>query len=87
MDDFSVDRRGDVGSWVRQCAMLALTELLPLLAAALQKTDDGALSESLYEELCYELLCKTLREANSKLDNLRDKAGLALKTLLYSSSG
>ena len=32
MNDYQVDRRGDVGSWVREEAMISLTKFIRLLA-------------------------------------------------------
>jgi hypothetical protein len=32
MRDYSVDKRGDVGSWIREVSMLALTDLVTNLA-------------------------------------------------------
>ncbi len=36
MNDYQIDRRGDVGSWVREEAMTALNEFIKLLFSSKQ---------------------------------------------------
>lgn len=34
MDDYTVDRRGDIGAWVREAAMSGILQLLQTIAAS-----------------------------------------------------
>ncbi len=40
MNDYQIDRRGDVGSWVREEAMSALTSFIRMLVDAAESTNN-----------------------------------------------
>lgn len=40
MNDYQIDRRGDVGNWVREVAMSALTRFLRLLVEASENNQE-----------------------------------------------
>ncbi|KAJ2495132.1 hypothetical protein GGI11_008538, partial [Coemansia sp. RSA 2049] len=72
--DYSVDNRGDVGSWVRK---RCLETLLVLYGS------DRTLAARMAADMVILLLGRTLRAATEKLDRLRERAGQLLEIILY----
>ncbi|KAJ2664216.1 hypothetical protein IWW48_000985 [Coemansia sp. RSA 1200] len=72
--DYSVDNRGDVGSWVRK---RCLETLLVLYGS------DRILATRMAADVVILLLGRTLRAATEKLDRLRERAGQLLEIILY----
>jgi len=72
LDDYSVDRRGDVGSWVREAALIAIPPALQLLLAA---GGDG-------HALAQRCICAALKQAGERIDRVRAAAAAALAALL-----
>jgi hypothetical protein len=73
--DYSVDNRGDVGSWVREAGMKALERWAILLC----NSDDKELFTS---TMCKQLLAAILKQAVEKIDKMRDVAGNIIQRLL-----
>ena len=77
-DDYAVDRRGDVGSWVRQESMYALYEYFVCI---LDTNDDaliadiGANTKEFYERF----ISTYLQQLNEKIDRIREHAGRGLQ--------
>eukprot|EP00741_Cyanophora_paradoxa_P003051 tig00000663_g2963.t1 len=77
LGDYSVDSRGDVGSWVREAAMAGLERLLLLLAAPASRL--GPPPPGLVQD-AFGALLKQLAE---KIDRVRRVAGEVLHRLLH----
>merc|ERR1712032_1308008 len=78
LEDYSVDNRGDVGSWVRESALLCLTRLTLQLSA---KTSEE--EPFLTEENITNLVAGILKQCVEKIDKIRLVAGSMLGFLLY----
>ena len=77
-DDYAVDRRGDVGSWVRQEAMVSLNQYLFVL----NSTEDQSVRASLgadKPEFYERFVAANLQQLNEKIDRVREQAGRALQ--------
>ncbi|XP_068669774.1 tubulin-folding cofactor D-like [Aristolochia californica] len=84
LDDYSVDNRGDVGSWVREVAMDGLERCTYILCneESLRLETDGTFA--LFDEtLVTNVIGGILKQAVEKIDKLRDMAGKILQRLLY----
>jgi hypothetical protein len=81
VSDYEVDKRGDVGSWVREAAMLTLEEL-SYLAVDAQRAR-GADAPAVWTEQMATALCRALlQQAHEKIDRTRALAAGALGRLL-----
>ncbi|XP_068650366.1 tubulin-folding cofactor D-like [Aristolochia californica] len=84
LDDYSVDNRGDVGSWVREAAMDGLERCTYILCngETLRLETDGTFA--LFDEtLVTNVIEGILKQAVEKIDKLRDMAGKILQRILY----
>ena len=86
-EDYCVDNRGDVGSWVREAAMDAIPDLVA--AARVAAGDDAETgktgaetSETLRPERVNEIVSALLKQAAEKIDRVRAAAGAALTLTL-----
>lgn len=80
MEDYATDRRGDVGSWVREAA----TEVIAaILDAQRQENPTCALADT---GVTTRLVGHLLRQAVEKIDRLRDRACGLLQYLLCDAS-
>ncbi|XP_019615055.1 PREDICTED: LOW QUALITY PROTEIN: tubulin-specific chaperone D-like [Branchiostoma belcheri] len=75
MEDYTTDRRGDVGTWVREAAVVGLAEIT---SQALQ-VDAGLIKQ----EYCEKTIFSVLHQAGEKIDRARVVAGETLLRLLY----
>eukprot|EP00742_Colponemidia_sp_Colp-10_P003876 GILJ01004127.1.p1 GENE.GILJ01004127.1~~GILJ01004127.1.p1 ORF type:complete len:1237 (-),score=209.83 GILJ01004127.1:67-3777(-) len=81
MDDYSVDRRGDVGSWVREAAMPAVEQFCYLLVRADQQEATG--SEKYFTaERALSFVGKLLQQLMEKIDRVRDAAGAVFERFI-----
>lgn len=76
MEDYSTDRRGDVGSWIREAAMDAMRRLLTLLASA----------KPLQPTLVLRVVSYLVRNSVERISNMRQTAIQNLFKLLHTSS-
>lgn len=77
-DDYAVDRRGDVGSWVRQESMLALNDYISCIIGSENLTvisSMGADTPQFYERF----ISFYLQQLNEKIDRIREHAGRTLQ--------
>eukprot|EP00963_Diacronema_lutheri_P012573 scaffold1821_cov344-Pavlova_lutheri.AAC.25 len=78
LDDYSIDDRGDVGSWVREASIRSIQEFLAvnqdMLAAG------GKVDLRQMETLAFGRLAK---QAMERIDRLRGTAGVAIAALLH----
>ena len=82
MDDYSVDQRGDVGSWSREAAMNAMVTLLQVVWCQEADLNDGVYVPN--ATICY-MVAAILKQSVERIDRTRQCAGEALlATLLVS---
>lgn len=77
LDDYTMDRRGDIGAWVREAAITALQTLTKMVLAK----DPCLLSE----EIVGEMMARVCQQAAERIDRTRKVAGTAFAALLHSS--
>ncbi|XP_045621060.2 tubulin-specific chaperone D isoform X2 [Procambarus clarkii] len=77
LDDYTMDRRGDIGAWVREAAISSLQALTLAVVA-----EDASL---LTEDIVKELMSRICQQAVERIDRTRKVAGTAFAALLYSS--
>ena len=88
LDDYTVDRRGDVGAWVREAAMTGLEELT-ILAAREEVTTNNRLLDSkdeytLLPQICVrEMMTRLAQQAVEKIDRTRGHAAKIFVTILF----
>jgi hypothetical protein len=83
LDDYAVDKRGDVGAWVRAAAMRALARVLPR-AAAVAADPSRPLPQlhAALPPLVERAVLALLKQLVEKIDRMRECAGGALRRLL-----
>ncbi|KAF9969008.1 hypothetical protein BGZ73_008847 [Actinomortierella ambigua] len=81
LNDYSVDHRGDVGSWVREASMLGFQVMTPLLA----RVDRGLPEEQHYLSRAdyIQIISILLLESVEKIDRMRAIAAKVLTSLLH----
>jgi hypothetical protein len=82
LDDYSIDSRGDIGSWVREEAMESLVDIILLLHGALSTTD---LTSYWRPQVSEVIIAKLLRQCFEKIDRVRERAAKSITKLLYPS--
>ena len=81
MDDYSVDRRGDVGSWIREIAMNSIVEVIST-AALSEKTKTSHLEKLISYQSAMITIGRFLQQAVEKIDRLRATALICLRQVL-----
>ncbi|XP_076122630.1 tubulin-specific chaperone D [Alosa pseudoharengus] len=76
MGDYSMDSRGDVGSWVRAAAMTSLMEVTLLVASSAP--------DLLSPGIVQRMMCCVAQQAAEKIDRYRAHAGSVFLRLLHS---
>lgn len=80
MNDYQIDRRGDVGNWVREVAMSALTRFLRLLVEASENNQEIVKTLNADQPQFYEkYVCLLLQQLSEKIDKVREVAGRSLQ--------
>jgi hypothetical protein len=80
LDDYTVDERGDVGSWVRIASIQGLTSVSVTLLT-LAKTDTAYI-EYIPASLYQKAIAGILKQGVGRLDNVRQQAGESIHCLL-----
>lgn len=78
LSDYSVDSRGDVGSWVREASMRGLSKTVRLLC----NLPSGVVHRSWNSEQARDVVAGILQQSVEKIDRVRVCAGSALNELL-----
>lgn len=89
LDDYSVDNRGDVGSWVREAAMDGIERCSYILCKKEQKcsTSENGEARSFFDaDLATTLVGGIIKQAVEKMDKLREAAANVLRRILYNDS-
>lgn len=77
-EDYAIDKRGDVGSWVRQESMIQLHKYVDLIVSSEDQeliTGLGADTAQFYEKY----VAQNLQQLNEKIDRIREHAGRSLQ--------
>ncbi|KAK4803453.1 hypothetical protein SAY86_003270 [Trapa natans] len=83
LGDYSIDNRGDVGSWVREAAMEGLEKCSYILCKR-DSTSYSEQPESLFDaSLAANLISGIVKQAMEKMDKLREAAANILRRILY----
>ncbi|XP_020891431.1 tubulin-folding cofactor D isoform X2 [Arabidopsis lyrata subsp. lyrata] len=87
LDDYSVDNRGDVGSWVREAAIHGLEKCTYILCKKVRTNaadDHNNESSSLFDSsLANHLIGGIVKQGMEKMDKLRETAAKVLQRILY----
>ena len=88
LNDYQLDRRGDVGSWVREETMVSLTSFVQTIVAKGQTDPEvlaaiGADKAAFYERYVDALL----QQLVEKIDRVREVAGRQLQMFFRHTSG
>ncbi|ESQ44003.1 hypothetical protein EUTSA_v10005754mg [Eutrema salsugineum] len=87
LNDYSVDNRGDVGSWVREAAIHGLEKCTYILCekvGTISAGDHNSGSSSLFDSnLANRLIGGIVKQGVEKMDKLRETAAKALQRILY----
>lgn len=90
LDDYSVDNRGDVGSWVREAAVHGLEKCTYILCKKMETYSEGDYNDdtsSLFDSnLATRLIGGMLKQGVEKMDKLRETAAKVLQRILYHKS-
>ncbi|QRV77573.1 tubulin folding cofactor D [Ceratobasidium sp. AG-Ba] len=84
LDDYAVDRRGDVGSWVRMASLRAIGTVSEALFS--RRSDLTQFEDYLPPNSWYNAVGGILKQGTERLDNVRTVAGEQLMTLIWSST-
>jgi hypothetical protein len=84
LDDYSVDQRGDVGSWVRMSCVSGLASLSKVVLEAFPSPGD--LEKHLPSELFHIAIGGILKQGVERLDNVRQLVGETLTGLVSTTS-
>ena len=88
VEDYSVDKRGDVGSWVREASMRAFSEVLRCFQTISKCSDDSdGIVVDEYETKCTTILGVLLKQCGEKIDRTRTVAFESLFALLRGTGG
>ncbi|KAL8138024.1 hypothetical protein V2J09_004025 [Rumex salicifolius] len=94
LDDYSVDNRGDVGSWVRKAAIDGLERCTYILckdylveSKSAPLTDETVIANQLFDvDLATNLVTGLIKQAVEKMDKLREVAANTLQRILYNKT-
>ena len=83
LDDYSVDNRGDVGSWVREAAIHGLEKCTYILCKKAGDHNNDSFSSLFDSNLANRLIGGIVKQGVEKMDKLRETAAKALQRILY----
>ncbi|KAF9121044.1 hypothetical protein BGW39_010898 [Mortierella sp. 14UC] len=87
LEDYSVDHRGDVGSWIREASMQGLQTMVPIVARLDHHlTPVQADQRYLVDEDHVQVLAKLLQQSVEKIDRIRGAAATAMVAVLYAEA-
>lgn len=80
LEDYSIDERGDVGSWVRIACLRGLTACCEILIT--NANTMSGFAEYIPAEKYHSIVAGVLKQGVERLDNVRQDAGECLHALL-----
>lgn len=81
LEDYTVDQRGDVGSWIRTASLHALGSIAKSFIDSLPTSPD-ILKNYLPRDLFESIIAAMLKQASERLDTVRYEAGLRICELV-----
>lgn len=78
LNDYAIDKRGGVGSWVRQESMTALQQFIHLIATS-ENVETKVKIGADQPEFYVRFMCQMLQQLCEKIDSVREKAGITLQ--------
>ncbi|KAF9899880.1 hypothetical protein BX616_002798, partial [Lobosporangium transversale] len=89
-NDYSIDHRGDVGSWIREASMQGLKVMFPLVARLDYEATHAQNAQDTQRYLSDEdhavILAKLLQQCVEKIDRIRASAADAMVAILYAET-
>lgn len=83
LDDYAVDNRGDVGSWVREAAMDALERCTYILCKYDDLVPSNQLCPLFDEKIATNLIKGIAKQAVEKMDKIRGVAARILQRIIH----
>ncbi|KAF9953260.1 hypothetical protein BGZ70_000310 [Mortierella alpina] len=84
LQDYSIDHRGDVGSWIREACMQGLEVMVPLVARLDRKAQREQPSQRYLSDQDHtQTFAKLLQQSVEKIDRIRACAATTMIALLY----
>ncbi|KAF9275663.1 hypothetical protein BGZ68_010600 [Mortierella alpina] len=84
LQDYSIDHRGDVGSWIREACMQGLEVMIPLVARVDYRLQQEQPSQRYLSDQDHtQTFAKLLQQSVEKIDRIRGCAATTMITLLY----
>jgi len=84
LEDYSIDQRGDVGSWIREESMKALCMVVPLVTRLDMEIPGDQIYVGLDTQV--QIIGKLLKQAAERIDRTRAVAGSTLTEILKSTT-
>ncbi|KAI8577490.1 hypothetical protein K450DRAFT_212781 [Umbelopsis ramanniana AG] len=84
LEDYSIDQRGDVGSWIREESMKALSLVVPLVTRMDMEIPGDHRYLGLDTQM--QIIAKLLKQASERIDRTRACAGNALSVIVRSTT-
>ena len=84
LTDYSIDQRGDVGSWVRMASVSALVSAIISALRYISPRGDDALREYFPPNVFQECVSGILKQGVERLDNVRQLVGEEMQRLVGS---
>lgn len=82
LEDYTVDERGDVGSWVRIAAIKSIGNISVAYFESSDLRQTGSLRACLSPDLYLECFAALLKQGSERLDTVRREAGAQISRLL-----
>jgi hypothetical protein len=82
-DDYTIDQRGDVGSWVRIATLRAVASMSQAVFA--RRSDLEEFGNYLQPDLWHKAIGGVLKQGVERLDNVRAVAGEQMMTLIWNT--
>ena len=84
LEDYSVDHRGDVGSWIREASMQGLRTMVPIVARLDHHLSPSQANQRYLSDKDHtQVLAKLLQQSVEKIDRIRGAAATAMVAILY----
>lgn len=84
-NDYSIDNRGDVGSWVREMSLLSLEKIVRFILS--DNNANVKLNEFLDQKQVTELFGSVIQQSVEKIDRMRRVSGQIFGSFLHGTNG
>ncbi|KAG0211199.1 hypothetical protein BGX28_008379 [Mortierella sp. GBA30] len=83
LQDYSIDHRGDVGSWIREASMQGLEVMIPIVAQLDYKAQQEHQLRYLSDRDHAQVMAQLLQQSVEKIDRIRGCAATVMIKILY----